>query len=58
MIRVSQADKTLTVQQTCIDAPESAQTPYGISGISINLAEVEDGQAFSYRPYLSGCNAK
>ena len=49
MIRVSRADKTLTVEQACIDAAESAQTPYGINGININMAEVEDGQAFSYR---------
>jgi endonuclease YncB( thermonuclease family) len=29
-----------------------------ISEININLALVEDGQAFAYRQYLSGCNAK
>ena len=29
-----------------------------ISEININLAMVEDGQAFAYRQYLSGCNAK
>lgn len=29
-----------------------------ISGISLNLAMVEDGQAFAYRQYLSNCNAK
>ena len=29
-----------------------------ISGININLALVEDGQAFAYRQYLSGCEAK
>jgi endonuclease YncB( thermonuclease family) len=28
------------------------------SGININLAMVEDGQAFVYRQYLSGCDAK
>jgi endonuclease YncB( thermonuclease family) len=28
------------------------------SGVNINLAMVEDGQAFAYRQYLSGCNAK
>jgi len=28
------------------------------SGININLALVEDGQAFAYRQYLSGCDAK
>ena len=27
-IRVRQAGKTLTVRLACIDAPESAQTPY------------------------------
>ena len=29
-----------------------------ISDININLALVEDGQAFVYRQYLSGCDAK
>jgi endonuclease YncB( thermonuclease family) len=29
-----------------------------ISEININLAMVEDGQAFAYRQYLSGCNAQ
>ena len=91
-IRVRQAGKTLTVRLACIDAPESAQTPYGlksrqylqqrlpigrevslnikttdrygrtvaevISTTNINLALVEDGQAFAYRQYLSGCDAK
>jgi len=28
------------------------------SSVNINLALVEDGQAFAYRQYLSGCNAK
>jgi len=28
------------------------------NGININLAMVEDGQAFVYRQYLSGCDAK
>jgi endonuclease YncB( thermonuclease family) len=28
------------------------------SGVNINLALVEDGQAFAYRQYLSGCDAK
>ena len=91
-IRVRQAGKTLTVRLACIDAPESAQTPYGlksrqylqqrlpigrevslnikttdrygrsvaevISESNINLALVEDGQAFAYRQYLRGCDAK
>ena len=91
-IRVRQAGKALTVRLACIDAPESAQAPYGqqartylqqrlpigrevnlnikttdrygrsvaevISEININLAMVDDGQAFAYRQYLSGCNAK
>jgi endonuclease YncB( thermonuclease family) len=91
-IRVRQAGKALTVRLACIDAPETAQTPYGlksrqylqqrlpigrevsldikttdrygrsvaevISEININLALVEDGQAFAYRQYLSGCDAK
>ncbi len=29
-----------------------------ISKINIGLALVEDGQAFAYRQYLSGCNAR
>ena len=29
-----------------------------IDGININLVMVEDGQAFAYRQYLSGCDAK
>ena len=29
-----------------------------ISGINLNPAMVEDGQAFAYRPYLGGCDAK
>ena len=91
-IRVRQAGEALTVRLACIDAPETAQTPYGlksrqylqqrlpigsevslivkttdrygrsvaevISDININLALVEDGQAFAYRQYLSGCDAK
>jgi len=28
------------------------------NGININLALVEDGQAFAYRQYLGGCNAR
>ena len=91
-IRVRQAGKALTVRLACIDAPETAQAPYGqqartylqqrlpigrevslnikttdrygrsvaevITDININLALVEDGQAFAYRQYLSGCDAK
>ena len=29
-----------------------------ISDINLNLMMVEDGQAFAYRQYLGGCNAK
>ena len=91
-IRVRQAGKALTVRLACIDAPETAQTPYGlksrqylqqrlpigrevslnikttdrygrsvaevISETNINLVLVENGQAFVYRQYLSGCDAK
>jgi endonuclease YncB( thermonuclease family) len=91
-IRVRQAGKALTVRLACIDAPETAQGPYGqqartylqqrlpigrdvslnikttdrygrsvaevISETNINLALVEDGQAFAYRQYLRGCDAK
>lgn len=91
-IRVRQGGRAITVRLACIDAPETAQRPYGqqarsylqqrlpvgrevsldvkttdrygrsvaevISDININLAMVEDGQAFSYRQYLGGCDAK
>ena len=91
-IRVRQSGRAVTVRLACIDAPETAQSPYGqqarnylqqrlpvgrevslevkttdrygrsvaevISEININLVLVEDGQAFAYRQYLSGCNAK
>lgn len=91
-ISVRQAGKALTVRLACIDAPETAQSPWGqqarrylqqrlpigrkvslhvkttdrygrmvaevIDGININLVMVEDGQAFAYRQYLSGCDAK
>ena len=91
-IRVRQAGRALTVRLACIDAPETAQSPWGqqarrylqqrlpigrevtlevkttdrygrtvaevISDINLNLALVEDGQAFAYRQYLGGCNAR
>lgn len=91
-IRVRQATRAITVRLACIDAPETAQNPYGqqarkslqqrlligrqvtlavkttdrygrtvaevISDININLALVEDGQAFAYRQYLGGCDAR
>jgi len=91
-IRVRQDGKAITVRLACIDAPETAQRPYGqnakqylqqrlplgsivtleqkttdrygrlvaevFNGININLAMVEDGQAFVYRQYLGGCDAK
>ena len=91
-IRVRQAGKALTVRLACIDAPETAQAPYGlksrqylqqllpigrevslnikttdrfgrtvaevISTTNINLSLVKDGQAFAYRQYLRGCDAK
>jgi len=90
-IRVRHRRQVLTVRLACIDAPESAQSPYGqqarrylqqrlpigkpvllnvqgidrysrtvaevISGVNLNLAMVEDGQAFAYRQYLGSCNA-
>jgi endonuclease YncB( thermonuclease family) len=91
-IRVRQGGRALTVRLACIDAPETAQSPWGqqvrrtlqqrlpigrpvtlkvkttdrygrtvaevVSDININLAMVEDGQAFAYRQYLGGCDAK
>ena len=80
------------IRLACIDAPETAQSPWGqqsraylqqrlpsghqvsvlphatdrygrtvaevISDLNVNLVMVEDGQAFAYRRYLGGCNAK
>ena len=91
-IRVRMDGKPITVRLACIDAPETAQRPYGqqarsylqqrlpvgsavrldekttdrygrlvaevFSGVNINLAMVEDGQAFAYRQYLGDCNAR
>jgi endonuclease YncB( thermonuclease family) len=91
-LRVQAGSRSITIRLACIDAPETAQSPWGqqsraylmqrlprgrqvsiqphttdrygrtvaevISDININLVMVEDGQAFAYRRYLSGCNAK
>jgi endonuclease YncB( thermonuclease family) len=91
-IRVRMNGELITVRLACIDAPETAQRPYGhnarqylqqrqplgsavkleqktsdrygrlvaevFSGININRAMVEGGQAFVYRQYLNGCVAK
>jgi len=91
-IRVRMNGKPITVRLACIDAPETAQRPYGqqarnylqqrlplgstvtlaqkttdrygrlvaevFTGININLAMVEDGQAFVYRQYLGDCNGR
>ena len=91
-IRVRQGGRAITVRLACIDAPETAQSPWGqqaqrylqqrlpigrtvtldvkttdryrrlvaevISDSIINLAMVEDGQAFAYPQYLGGCDAK
>jgi endonuclease YncB( thermonuclease family) len=91
-IRVRQAGRALTVRLACIDAPETAQSPWGLQArrylqqrlpigrdvsldvktidrygrtvaegigeINLNLAMVEDGQAFAYRQYLGSCDAK
>jgi endonuclease YncB( thermonuclease family) len=91
-LRVRQDGRAITIRLACIDAPETAQSPYGqqsraylqqrlppgrqvtilphtidrygrtvaevISDININLVMVEDGQAFAYRRYLGGCNAR
>jgi endonuclease YncB( thermonuclease family) len=91
-LRVSAADRSIVIRLACIDAPETAQSPWGlesraylmgrlprgrevtilphttdrygrtvaevISDININLVMVEDGQAFTYRRYLKGCDAK
>jgi endonuclease YncB( thermonuclease family) len=92
-LRVStDGGRAITIRLACIDAPETAQSPWGqeskasllqrlprgrkvtirphttdrygrtvaevISDLNINLVMVEDGQAFAYRRYLSGCAAK
>ncbi len=91
-LRVRQDGRAITIRLACIDAPETAQSPWGqqarhylqqrlpigrtvsldvkttdrygrtvaevISDININLVLVEDGQAFAYRQYLGGCDAK
>jgi len=91
-LRVQAGSRSITIRLACIDAPETAQSPWGqqsraylmqrlprgrqvsiqphttdrygrrvaevISDININLVMVEDGQAFAYRRYLSGCDAK
>ncbi len=91
-LRVSTGGRSITIRLACIDAPETAQSPWGrqsraylmqrlprgrevsiephttdrygrtvaevIRDINVNLVMVEDGQAFAYRRYLSGCDAK
>ena len=91
-LRVQAGGRAITIRLACIDAPETAQSPWGqqsrayliqrlprgrqvsiqphstdrygrtvaavISNININLVMVEDGQAFAYRRYLSGCDAR
>jgi len=91
-LRVQAGERTITIRLACIDAPETAQSPWGqqsrdylmqrlswgrevtiqphttdrygrtvaevISDLNVNLVMVEDGQAFAYRRYLSGCEAK
>ena len=91
-LRVQAGGGSITIRLACIDAPETAQAPWGqqsraylmqrlprgrevtiqphstdrygrtvaevISDINVNLVMVEDGQAFAYRRYLSGCDAK
>ena len=91
-LRVQAEGRSITIRLACIDAPETAQSPWGqqsraylmqrlprgrevsiqphttdrygrtvaevISDINVNLVMVEDGQAFAYRRYLKGCDAK
>ena len=91
-LRVQSGGRAITIRLACIDAPETAQSPWGqqsraylmqrllrgrqviiqphttdrygrtvaevISDLNINLAMLEDGQAFAYRRYLSGCDAR
>ncbi|MFM9110208.1 MAG: hypothetical protein ACKOPN_06375, partial [Prochlorococcaceae cyanobacterium] len=44
------------IQLACIDAPGRTLAEV-ISGITINLVRVDDGQAFAYRRHPLGCDA-
>ena len=90
-VRVSEGAQRITIRLACIDAPETAQAPFGVAsrtqlqqylpvgsvvslkvqtkdryrrtvaeifrnGRSVNLAMVENGQAFAYRKYLAACD--
>ena len=90
-LRIADGPQRLTIRLVCIDAPETAQAPYGAAsreylqqlapvgsvvtirpqtkdryrrtvaeifrnGRSVNLAMVENGQAFAYRKYLAACD--
>ena len=90
-LTVNDAGRRTTIRLACIDAPESAQRPYGTQsraalqdlapvgatvtvqgskkdrygrtvaeilrgGTNVNLELVQQGDAFVYRQYLSGCD--
>ena len=66
-IRVTDGAQRITIRLACIDAPESAQAPYGAAsrtqlqqhlpfGFAVNLAMVQSGQAYAYRKYLAACD--
>jgi len=92
-LTVDDGGRRATVRLACIDAPETAQAPYGLvsrqhlqklapvgsvvtlraqatdrygrtvaevirRGQNLNLTMVREGQAFAYRQYLEGCDAR
>ena len=78
-LRVNRDGQAITIRLVCIDAPETAQRPWGQQaraylqqrlphGRQVTLLTqatdrygrtvVEEGQAFAYRQYLAGCDAK
>ena len=49
-IRVRQGDRTLTVRLACIDAPEIAQTPYGVAARRYLQQRLQVGQEVTLQP--------
>jgi len=49
-IRVREGDRTLTVRLACIDAPESAQSPYGVAARRYLQQRLRGGQEVMLQP--------
>ena len=49
-IRVREGDRALTVRLACIDAPESAQSPYGVAARRYLQQRLRIGQAVTLQP--------